>query len=118
MTAVTDKVSAHIRDSSHQSIQKLLVSRQEQLRTNDRQNPERTSAAVDNLQWRSDYYGAHRGELIQITKTGQPKLACTVHDMMIRKRRIESARLPGIRSDRLNADASHVAIVREKRTGF
>ncbi len=41
-----------------------------------------------------------------------------MHDMMIRKRRIETTRLPSICSDRFDPYAGYVSIVRKQRAGF
>jgi len=43
-----------------------------------------------------------------MAQAGQPELSGAVHDVVIRKRRIEASRLAGIGPDRLHADAEHV----------
>ena len=55
---------------------------------------DRTAAAADQLQRRGDDDRAGRRQPIEIAQAGQAELAVAVHDVVIRKRRIESCR-PG-----------------------
>src|SRR5262249_40918355 len=82
-----------------------------------RQNPQRTAAAVDDLERRGDQYRAGRRQLIKVAETRQAELAGAVHDRVIRKRRRECPGLAGIGADGLDADAEHVAILSEQLRG-
>ena len=70
----------------------------------DSNDPQGTSRSSDNLEWRRDDDGAGRRKLVEIAQTGQPKLAATVHEVMIREGRIESGSLAGVSADRFHAD--------------
>ena len=58
--------------------------------------------------------GAGRGQAIEVAQARQAELAGAVHDAVVRERRIEGPRLAGVGADGLDADAQHVAIVREQ----
>src|SRR5688572_33201429 len=69
------------------------------------------AAAANQLQRRGDHYRTRRWQSLQVTQAGQSELTAAVHDVVIRKRRIERAGLSGIRADCLDADPQHIALV-------
>src|SRR6185312_8960253 len=71
----------------------------------DREHPERTPAAIDELERRGDHHRARRRQLVEIAETRQAELAVAVHRRMVRERRLEGARLPGVGADGLDAHA-------------
>src|SRR5207237_1258843 len=76
------------------------------------------TAVLDRLvghgfQRRGDDDRSGRRKLIEITQACEAELPCAVHDRVVRKRRVEGARLARVGADRLDADADDVAIVRE-----
>src|SRR5262249_57811296 len=74
---------------------------------------ERTAAAVDDLEWRRNQNRPGRRQLIKIAQACQPELAGAVHRRVIGKGRSESAGLTRVRSNRLDADTKHIAILGE-----
>src|SRR5688572_14182686 len=71
----------------------------------------RAATPPHELQWRGDHDRASRWQSIQIAQAGESELAAAVHDVVIRKRRIERAGLSGIRADGLDANTEDIAIV-------
>src|SRR5688572_27894275 len=80
----------------------------------DREHAERAATSVDELEWRSDHNRTSWWQLIEVAQAGQPELPRTMHDRVVRERRIEAPRLPRIRSDGFDADTEDVALVREE----
>ena len=54
-------------------------------------------------------------QLVEVAEAGEAELAGAVHGRVIGERRVEAARLSRVGADRLDADAEHVALVREHR---
>ena len=65
---------------------------------------QRTAGATNDFQWRGNDDGPGRGKLIKVGQTGQPKLAASMHEVVVRKGRIKSGGLSSISSNRLHAD--------------
>src|SRR5271169_3770099 len=84
----------------------------------DRNDPQRTTGACNNFQWRCDDDGAGRRKLIEVGEACQPKLATAMHDVVVREWRVECRGLAGIGPDRLHADAKYVSFLSEEGGGF
>jgi hypothetical protein len=80
-----------------------------------RNNAQRTSTSAHKFERRGNHDCARWRKLIQIPETGQPKLSGTVHDAVIGKWRIECSCLSRVGAHSFNADAEHVAILREEK---
>src|SRR5262249_19998668 len=80
---------------------------------------QRTAGTAHYLQRGCDDDGSCRRKLIQVAKAGQAKLAAAVHEVMVRKRRLERERLASIGPNRLHADPQHVSVLSQQfRTLF
>src|SRR4051812_39991377 len=75
------------------------------------QYTDRAATATDDLQGRGDDDRAGRGQPIQVREAGEAKPARAVHDRVVREGWVEAARLPGVRPDRLDADAEDIPLV-------
>src|SRR5205085_9339670 len=80
----------------------------------NREHSQGTSASVDDLERRRNHDCTSRWKSIEIAEARKTELAVAMHRRVIRERWIERAGLPCIGADSLNADAEHVAILREQ----
>ena len=80
-------------DAAEESVHARLPANLD-VRRDECDRADRTAAAADDLQRRGDHHRAGRRQSIEIAEAGQAELAVAVHDVVIRKRRIERRR-PG-----------------------
>ena len=79
-----------------------------------RQDSQRASAAVHDLQRGGEYDRSGRWELIEVLQARQPQLSRAVHDRVVGKRGIEAAGLTRVGSDRLDTEAENVSLARQE----
>src|SRR5262245_47553290 len=65
-------------------------------RRHNRQNSERTAAAIDDLERRRNHDRTRGRQLVEIAEAREAELAGAVHDVVVGERRIECPRLAGI----------------------
>src|SRR5687767_14955210 len=87
------------------------------LRRRDRNYAKRAAAAADDFERRGNHDGAGGWQLIEIRQAGQTELARTMHDRVVRERRIDRARLSSIGANRFDTYAEDVALAREQLRG-
>src|SRR5258708_8722498 len=73
----------------------------------DGNSPQGTAGASDDFQWRGNDDRAGRRKLVEIAQTGQTKLAASMHEVVIRKRRVKSGGPPPLGSHPLPPPPPH-----------
>ena len=78
-----------------------------------RQYSQGAAAPVHDLEWGREDHRARGRQLVEVAEARESELARPVHDRVVRKGWVESARLARVGADRLYADAQHIPVVRQ-----
>ena len=75
------------------------------------ENPQGASAPIHDLQGCGNNYGSDRWELIEVAQAGESQFTGAMHNIVIRKWRVKTARLSRIGADGFDAYTGHISIV-------